>query len=113
MKNFVQNGCNLELTAPYDRLSGEGALVGRIFGVALHDVLSGAPGVFVTEGVFTLAKTGAQAITEGARVFWNDTTKLLTTTASGNFAVAVAVVAAGASDATAVVKLVTTTAAEA
>ena len=54
MKNFIQHGKTVTLTAPYDRESGQGALVGSIFGVAAGDVLSGADGEFVLEGVFDL-----------------------------------------------------------
>ena len=41
--NFKQPGEVLTLTAPYQRDSGQGALVGAIFGVALSTVAS-SPG---------------------------------------------------------------------
>lgn len=104
MKNFEQPGDALELTAPYARNSGEGALIGAIFGVAVDNVASGARGVFWTEGVFSLAKaTGA--ISEGAKVWWDNTNRVITTTATGNQAVGVAVAAAASGDATVRVKI--------
>lgn len=107
MKNFVQPGANLTLAAPYDRLSGEAAMIGSIFGVASNNVTSGDDGVFVTEGVFDLAKAPSQAWTAGAKVYWDATNKYLTTTASGNtlVGVATAAVAGGAGDTTGRIKL--------
>lgn len=75
MNNYKQPGDVLELTAPYATLSGAGAKVGAIFGVATDDVGSGDLGRYKTEGVFTLAKTSAQAWAVGDRIFWNDSTK--------------------------------------
>lgn len=95
MKNFVQPGVNLTLAAPYDRTSGTGALIGSLFGVAMNDVDSGDDGVFVTEGVFDLAKAASQAWTVGAKVYWDNTAKACTTTASGNTLIGVAVAAVG------------------
>ncbi len=107
MKNFVQPGANLTLPAPYDRLSGEGALIGSIFGVASNDVASGDDDVFVTEGVFDLAKAGSQAWTVGAKIYWDNTNKVCTTTATSNTLIgaATAAVAGGAGDTVGRVKL--------
>ena len=74
--NYVQPGKTLTLTAPYDRLTaGLGAQVGSIFGVALSAVLSGVAGEFAIDGVWTLAKTSAQAWTVGQRLYWDNTNK--------------------------------------
>jgi predicted RecA/RadA family phage recombinase len=71
MKNFVQPGNALNLPAPYDRLAGEGALVGSIFGVAVKDVLSTVVGAFETEGVFDLAKLNTQVWVAGDPIHWS------------------------------------------
>lgn len=107
MKNYVQAGDILTLTAPYAVSSGQGALVGSIFGVAAGDVSSGAEGEFKTTGVFDLAKVGSQAWTVGARIYWDDTNKYCTTTASTNklIGVAVAAVGSGAGETTGRVRL--------
>lgn len=105
MNNNIQPGENLTLAAPYDRNSGEGALVGTIFGVAQETVLSGADVVLVRRGVFELAKTSAQAWTVGAKIYWDDTNKVCTTTASGNVVVGAAVQAAANPSATGIVLL--------
>ena len=95
MKNFVQPGANLTLPAPYDCASGGGALIGSIFGVASNVVESGDDGVFVTEGVFDLPKAASQAWAVGAKIYWDNTAKNLTTTSASNTLVGVAVAAVG------------------
>lgn len=74
-KNFIQPGKTITLNAPYARESGEGALKDRIFGVALVKVAISVDGEFATTGVWDLAKTSAQAWTQGQRIYWDDTNK--------------------------------------
>lgn len=90
-----QRGWFLDLVAPYDRNSGQGAQVGQIFGVAQTTVLSGATASFAVRGVHTLTKIGSQAWTQGALVYWDNTNKRCTTSATGNLLIGVAAVAAG------------------
>jgi predicted RecA/RadA family phage recombinase len=56
-------------------------------------------------GVFTHAKTSAQAWTQGAKIYWDDSNKVFTTTASGNTLVGAAVLAAANPSATGTVLL--------
>ena len=104
MKTQIAEGNSLPLTAPYTRTAGQAARVGKIFGVAVNDVSSGAVGLFLTCGVFDIAKTTG-AVSVGDAVFWDNTNKYLTTTAAGNCEVGVCVVAALSGDATVRVKL--------
>ncbi len=107
MKNFVQNGGALDLTAPYAVTSGQGALVGATFGVATTDVANGAVGAFDLEGVFTLTKaTGASTGgAQGARAYWNNTSKNVTAASSGNTLIGVFTATCADGDATCVVRL--------
>lgn len=107
MKNYVQPGQTLTVAAPYAVASGAGVLVGSLFGVASTAVGSGADVEIVTEGVFDLPKVGSQAWSVGARVYWDDTNKHCTTTASTNklIGVAVAAVGSGAGETTGRVRL--------
>lgn len=90
MKNYVQRGDVITATAPANVTSGDGVLVGLLFGVATRTVLSGAPVELQTEGVVTLPKaTGA--INEGVRVFWDNAAKNVTTTTAGNMCIGWAV----------------------
>ena len=107
MKNYVQPGNTLTLTAPYAVSSGEGLLVGSIFGVAAGDAESSATVEAALIGVFDLPKIGSQAWTIGAKVYWDDTNKRCTTVATDNTLIGVAVeaVAGGAGDTTGRVRL--------
>ncbi|WBU58030.1 DUF2190 family protein [Paracoccus sediminicola] len=100
MKNYVQPSATLTLTAPYAVTSGDGLLVGAIFGVAAGDAASGATVEAALTGVFDLTKIGSQAWTVGAKVYWDDTNKRCTTVATDNTLIGVAVeaVAGGAGD---------------
>lgn len=99
MKNYIQPGDTLEVTAPYDVESGGGVLVGTLFGIAADTAVSGDPVQIKRTGVFSHAKTSAQAWTVGAAVYWDNTNKVFTTAASGNTLVAkAAAVATNPSD---------------
>lgn len=104
MTNFVKSGNTITLAAPYDRLSGQGALVGSIFGVAVVDVLSTVSAEFRVEGVVTLAKTSALAISVGDLIYWDDTAKVVNKT-NTNKLIGVAVGAAANPSATVDVRL--------
>lgn len=95
MKNFVQPGDVISVTAPANVSAGAGVLVGSIFGVAVNAALSGAPVEIATRGVFDLTKAGSQAWTVGQRVYWDDTAKNCTTTAGTNKLIGVAAAAVG------------------
>jgi predicted RecA/RadA family phage recombinase len=95
MRNYIQPGHALTLIAPYDVVSGDGLLVGSIFGVASHDALSGAEVEAQLTGVIDIGKAASQAWTAGARVYWDNTAKRVTNVASGNTLVGVAVLAVG------------------
>lgn len=98
MKNGIQTGDTLSLPAPYDRNSGQGALIGNFFGVAQFTVANGAAGEWAMRGVFDLDKAGSQAWTVGALIYWDNTAKNCTTTSSGNKLIGAAALAAGSAD---------------
>lgn len=91
MKNFIQDGKTITLTAPYAVSSGAGLLVGSIFGIASNDAPIGLDVEAVLEGVFTIAKTSAQAWTVGQLIYWDDTNKVATSVLTGNKLIGVAV----------------------
>lgn len=106
MKNFVQPGQTLSLTPAASVAAGVGYLFGAaIFGVAVNDVAANVEGEFITEGVVTLAKTSALAISVGDRVFWDSTNKVVNKTTTAQQCVGVAVEAAVNPSATVKVKL--------
>ena len=68
MKNFVQPGNTITLTAPYAVASGDGLLVGSIFGIAAGAAAIGEPVETALVGVFDITKVGRVAgcrVTEG------------------------------------------------
>jgi predicted RecA/RadA family phage recombinase len=84
MKNFVQKGDTLPLVAPYARLGGEGALIGALFAVAVANVDNAVEGEFTTRGVYDLTALSSDAGAQGAKVYWDNTNKRCTVSASGN-----------------------------
>jgi predicted RecA/RadA family phage recombinase len=106
MLNLVQDSAdNLVLTAPYQRNAGQAALVGKIFGVAITTVASGATAAFATEGIFTITKNTGFALAVGDSIYWDDTNKYITNVASGNAMVGLCTKTAASGDTTAQVKL--------
>lgn len=77
MKNYVQPGDTITVTAPYAVASGAGCQVGSIFGVACNTALINATDLeIMTTGVFDLAKVDEQAWAVGEKIYWNDTDKV-------------------------------------
>jgi len=107
MKNFVQEGKTITVTAPADVASGAYVVVGAIRGVAAYDAASGDPVEVVTEGVFTLPKKAADVVAPGALLYWDAANGYLTITeGTGSKPLAgVAVQAAGNGATTVNVKL--------
>ena len=100
MKNFVQPGNTVTLTAPYAVASGDGLLVGSIFGVAVGTAALSENVETALTGVFDLTKIGSQAWTAGVKIYWDDTNKRTTNVATSNTLIGVATeaVACGAGD---------------
>jgi len=86
MRNYVQPGDVITVTAPADVASGVLIKVGMIVGVTQYAALSGQPVEISTTGVFDLAKTSAQAwATVGLPIYFIPGSGLLTTAnTSGN-----------------------------
>ncbi len=101
MNNKVMEGKVIQVTAGADIASGDvvplgaaldnpvtapvAAAAGRI-GVAATDIANGATGSVVIAGVFELPATTAEfaAMAVGDTVFWNNTTKKISSTAAAN-----------------------------
>jgi predicted RecA/RadA family phage recombinase len=96
MKTYIQPGHTLTLTAPYNVASGQGLLVGAIFGIATHDAVEGAEVETQLTGVVEIDKVGSQAWSAGDRVYWDNTARRATSVATDNTAVGVAVLPVGA-----------------
>ncbi len=106
MRNYVQPGETVTVTAPYALSAGDGCLVGTLFGVAAGTYASGATTAeLVTEGVFDITCLGTDTPSQGAALYWDNTNKRLTTTSSGNTKVGVALLAKASGVTTARIRL--------
>lgn len=76
--------------------SGAGVLIGTLLGVALTNIPANTTGSVQICGVFTLPKLPADAIAQGALVYWDAANARLTTTSAGNTLAGVAAAAAAA-----------------
>lgn len=83
MRTMVKEGNVITMTAPADVASGEGVVVGGLFGVATSAALSGADVELLTQGVVNLPKA-VGSIGAGVLLYWDNSAKRATTTASGN-----------------------------
>ena len=73
MKNFVQSGNTVTLTAPANVKSGEVVNVGSLIGIAAFDAAQNAEVEVSLTGVFELAADGP--ISQGEAVYWNSVSK--------------------------------------
>lgn len=96
MQNYIQNGHIITVPTPAGGIaSGEGLIVGNIFGVAAYSASEGDPVELGTTGVFKLPKATAAVLAVGARVAWDNTAKNINLPGTGRFPVGIATEAAG------------------
>jgi predicted RecA/RadA family phage recombinase len=105
MKNFYQSGEMLTVTAPYQVSSGGGVLVGSLFGIAAYDAANGTPVDMAPEGVFDITALNTDTGTVGTKMYWDNTNKRVTTTATSNTLIGVLTATKNNGDATARVYL--------
>ena len=85
MKNYEQHGDTLDLTAPSGGVvSGAPVKIGGQVVVPQVSATEGKTFAAKTTGVFRVAAATSQAWAECVTVYWDDTNKVFTTTASGN-----------------------------
>ncbi len=83
-KNSLGEGEPWDVVAPANVVGGQAFLVGTILVVAARDASNGDVVPAYTCGLWTLPKATGEAWTIGAKLYWDDTNKRFTTTASGN-----------------------------
>jgi len=106
MKNFIQRGDMITVTAPTGGVtSGQGLLVGNLFGVAATTAAEGDSVEMATVGVYELPKLASAVIATGARIAWDDTAKQVVLPGTGMVPIGIATVAAGNGAVTARVRL--------
>ncbi len=106
MKNFVQRGDILTLTAPSgDAVAGLPCKVGTIVAIPTNSAAEGEIFEGEVTGVWELAKATGAAWSQGAAIYWDDSAKKCTTTATSNTLIGVATVAAASGDTVGIVRL--------
>lgn len=106
MRNYVQAGDVITVTAPYALTSGDGCLAGSLFGVAAATYPNGfLDAELKTTGVFDLKAAAADTPAALAKVYWDNAARQVTTTAGGNSLIGVTTVAKAAGATVARVRL--------
>lgn len=106
MKTYIQNGHVITVTTPVGGIaSGDGLIVGNIFGIAAYSAAAGDPLDLATTGVYKLPKASAAVLTVGARVAWDNTAKQVNTPGAGRFPIGIATETAGNGIASVAVRL--------
>ena len=95
MKNALQPGRTITLPAPYFVSSGDGLLVGAIFGLACTSAGAGESVETTLVGVFDMKKTASQAWAIGDKIYWDNVAKEATKTATNNTLIGAAIEAVG------------------
>jgi predicted RecA/RadA family phage recombinase len=111
-RSYIQPGDVLNaLVAPANLTAGTGVLIGAQFCIPQETVLSTATFDGYITGVHSHAKVGSQAWTVGQAVYWDDTNKWFSSTATvgfygqGGIFIAVEAVGSGAGETTGKVRL--------
>ena len=105
MKNFIQTGNMITITAATDITSGDGVIVGSLFGVAAADAAAGENVEIGTLGVYELPKLSSAAFDQGDGVAWDSGTGKVVAPATGMFPIGIAIETAGNGTATVKVRL--------
>lgn len=86
MKNYIKPGKMISFVAAAAVLSGQGLLIGTLFGVVAADAAIGEGGEMAIHGVYSLPKaTGASTGgAQGTAAYWDDTAKKVTAVSTSN-----------------------------
>ncbi|MCB1349291.1 MAG: DUF2190 family protein [Maritimibacter sp.] len=104
MRNYIQNGDTITFTSSEAVQSGQGVVMGALFGIAASDAAADEAFEAAVTGVFELPKA-AGVISAGAKVYWKADTENVTTTATGNQLIGAATAAAADAATTVAVRL--------
>ena len=99
-KNYIQPGDVLDHVAAAALTSGQPVLIGKRLGIALGDAAIGDTVALQVKGVFEVIKVTANTPAQGDLLYWDDTAKKLTTTATSNTLAGYAAEAASGTDTT-------------
>lgn len=97
MKTYVQPGDRITVTAAAAASSGDGVLIGSLFGIAFGDAGIGDKLTLATTGVFEMPKPSTDELAVGDPVYWDESARLATADddTGSNPQIGIAVTAAG------------------
>jgi predicted RecA/RadA family phage recombinase len=101
---YIHEGQAIDYIPTEDTPAGTVVVVGSLVGITKLDISAGELGVIHTRGVYDIEKA-TEAVEIGDEIYWSDTTKNVTTTATSNTFIGVAVAAAASADTSALVKI--------
>lgn len=106
MQNSIQSGKVLEAIAPSGGVVSGGVYkIGQLLLVAIAAAAAGDTFEGETAGVFLLTKKTSDTFTAYCLVYWDNTAKNFTTTATSNLLAGCAITAASSSDTLAYIRL--------
>jgi predicted RecA/RadA family phage recombinase len=82
MKNFVQRGDVIDITAGSNLTGGVATVLGNSIAIPVTDIASGAIGAALIEGVVTLPKASAKTYNVGDLVDWDVSASQVDTSAA-------------------------------
>lgn len=89
-KNYYQDGDIIDYTATEDVKSGEVVVKGKLIGIAITDIKNGSVGAIQRTGVWTLSKEAGKAFAQGDNVYYDATSKVITSTETDNTLIGIA-----------------------
>lgn len=104
MLNGIGSGDSVNLVAGGSLTSGQGLLVGSLFGIVAADAVSGDVYALHVKGIFELP-LAAVSPTVGAKAYWDNTNAVVTTVSTSNTLIGTFVQAQTSGDPTALVRL--------
>jgi len=84
MKNYIQDGQIIDFIATSNFVSGTAYSINDIVVVAMQTVAAGKRCPMLCSGVVELPKNPSETFLQGQLLYWDDTNKRLTRTASSN-----------------------------
>jgi predicted RecA/RadA family phage recombinase len=77
MKNFVQPGNVVSISAPKAMASGEGILIGKLFGISTKATTAAGVIEMLVEGVVAFKKAGGVTVAEGDAISFDAPTQTI------------------------------------
>jgi predicted RecA/RadA family phage recombinase len=102
---FIQEGHYIDHTAATALASGDVVVQGDLVGVTVRPLAAGEFGSLAVDGIFDFNKSTGVAFTIGTILYWDNTSKFATATATGNKSIGKVVRAAASADTTVRIRL--------